>query len=783
MFESGSRWLALGLFPLVAAVSLALAGCERSTAPAELPTESELTTACSGPSDCVSGACKRPDCLVCETVDFDFDREARRVENGAVVESRYPPLSIQVFKDAARTRRGLGVAYDTSVSGRAPHLRFNGQGNALVSQSVFSQQEVAEGRVAVPDDDHHGAHFEFSFPEPVCADSLTLLGISAGERAEVRLFDSRGRELTQPVVRGGGDKQPVALGTRCGVSRLKVKLSAGGALDDLRVCAPGRSPLGLSGPGRQCGVEVIDGASSALDPCVSGTRIARGRLDGHHRRVALPFSLTELSTLCVRVEGDGAKRGSLKLDGRPMAEPEDGDVRQTAETGAHVVVFEAESGGHHASRSDATVEVLAAPGAFDPRNAKSDGCLLVTNLDENPDVFDPPGTTIFSALAQLDTSCPARDHLTLEFAVHVYRPGSCDRVKTLTGSVPATSGQSASLSATWNGTNDDGVELPDGDYLWNTEVRLVQRSHGSRRHSRELAKVKTGFRGIRLFGAVPPEDCRKAVQNRAAALGLVDLNRNFQARREVLRCGADTPTACEIDFFTVVNIQRYEMAERQIRDLVSPAEARAFSVDRDRKVRLADDDPTWLPDFCRGDADRDLVGDRRDRCPGTPAFTATDDFGCTDPTLPPAPTREDMREAFGGIRMAFASGCSASDVPAPTELVKTCIDFAAQTTNIVFRPVKNLPATCPVWYVMRGTALHQTGPNVPARPVSIAFGPLLNPVETPEGMVFALGADSGDLSDPFITGAHVRVTVQTVTGMGRTSQESEVQETTVTSCQ
>jgi hypothetical protein len=179
----------------------------------------------------------------CTYLNFDRDAAGDIIAGGDVVELAYGGIGveIEVWDDAGKTRKGLGVAFDTdNPTGGDDDLSFSGLGNVLINQEHFDAADVANGFVSEPDDEARGALFEFRFDEPVCVESMVLLDIDFGEDpAELAFYDAADNLVATHQVAPMGNRVridvplPVAA---CEVSRMTVLISSSGAMDDLKIC-------------------------------------------------------------------------------------------------------------------------------------------------------------------------------------------------------------------------------------------------------------------------------------------------------------------------------------------------------------------------------------------------------------------------------------------------------------------------------------------------------------------------------------------------------------------
>ena len=179
----------------------------------------------------------------CITLDFDFDGNGAPIARGTVLENAYAALGIFIdVYDGDRTTDGLGVAFDSSdPTGGDDDLAFVGLGNVLINQENFDNNDVAAGFVAVPDDEAHGALFEFRFDEPVCVKSMTLMDIDFDEApTEFHMYDANGDEVASHFVDPMGNNVRLELdlppAQDCVVVRATVWFESSGAMDNLQVC-------------------------------------------------------------------------------------------------------------------------------------------------------------------------------------------------------------------------------------------------------------------------------------------------------------------------------------------------------------------------------------------------------------------------------------------------------------------------------------------------------------------------------------------------------------------
>lgn len=176
----------------------------------------------------------------CQTLDFDTDAEGFAIAPGQVLHDAYAAwgVDLTVHRRLDWGRFGLGVAFDSdNPTGGDPDLGYDGLGNLLISQESYTAAEELAGFVAIPDDDACGAIFEFTLDEPACVESLDVLDLDYDEWAKLKLYDGSDEELLRELLPVTGDNGALTIepGT-CGVSRIVVKLSGSGAMDNLVLC-------------------------------------------------------------------------------------------------------------------------------------------------------------------------------------------------------------------------------------------------------------------------------------------------------------------------------------------------------------------------------------------------------------------------------------------------------------------------------------------------------------------------------------------------------------------
>jgi hypothetical protein len=180
----------------------------------------------------------------CWTLDFETDGDGAPIAPGQIVEDAYASRGVTISVDSTAKGRkpGLGVAFDaTAPTGGDDDLGFPEQGNVLINQEDFDRDDIAAGRVEVPDDQACGARFSICFEMPVCVTALTILDIDEGEDPViVDLFDADGNHTVRHEVPPVGDHERAQVvlppQDECTTVRAVVRLSGSGAIDDIVVC-------------------------------------------------------------------------------------------------------------------------------------------------------------------------------------------------------------------------------------------------------------------------------------------------------------------------------------------------------------------------------------------------------------------------------------------------------------------------------------------------------------------------------------------------------------------
>ncbi|HTA92536.1 MAG TPA: polymer-forming cytoskeletal protein [Polyangiaceae bacterium] len=128
-------------------------------------------------------------------------------------------------------------------------------------------------------------------------------------------------------------------------------------------------------------------------------------------------------------------------------------------------------------------------------------------------------------------------------------------------------------------------------------------------------------------------------------------------------CSMTGATECTVELSGRLNVEFAKIAGDLLSGTTSPAQFLALVRDRSRKRRAAANDPQLAAALCGGkDADHDWIIDSQDKCPHTPDLTATDDNGCTDSTLPDAPSAASVKSVLSNMNFMYSPACEHADV-------------------------------------------------------------------------------------------------------------------------
>jgi hypothetical protein len=423
------------------------------------------------------------------------------------------------------------------------------------------------------------------------------------------------------------------------------------------------------------------------------------------------------SSLCVRATSsrlETLQGYSVVVDSTELALPDGrtalpAEVRTSIAKGAHLVKVSLAS---H-SCDAISVDVFRAAGTFHYRADGGAGQLAIANVEEEPDVILPQKPATFTASVRVDDSgALARAKLVTEFVV--FDVTSCAEVARFGLTTSVITGQTQAISAQWSGATSTGEMLQDGQYLYVLRAALQQ-------DRRNVLSVDSVAKRIRISGQVPAAVCRDKVrEDIAASKPQSDPNIDFRNIARILGCDPKGYSACALDFLAHVDVDRRLSAQAQIRSTITPGKYLQLARDRTRKVDIFHKDPSWAPAVCLGDDDADLVPNSRDKCPGTPPLTATDDDGCTDANVPPDDPvmTANLKKRFEAMKL-IGDNCPGSPPPTGSQATGVCAAVTPAGLRLnVLKVTNQVPAAgCDVWYLVQGILT----PNAGRAPLPVQF--------------------------------------------------------------
>lgn len=204
-----------------------------------------------------------------------------------------------------------------------------------------------------------------------------------------------------------------------------------------------------------------------------------------------------------------------------------------------------------------------------------------------------------------------------------------------------------------------------------------------------------------LVGVIsPPEqglqECADSIRPRDDLSG-EERERAYQA--DIARyCSMVGEDECMIDLITRMYADSFSAASRLAQRVFSPAEYLAITKDRARKQAAVEKNPHWCG---KHDSDGDYVPDDFDTCPGTPSLSPTDDRGCLDWTLPPAPTGEEFEEVLNSYYIMVHPACEGAGPLYPLRPLfhkRSHPHGGPFWASLIHTRVANQPQGCPIWY-------------------------------------------------------------------------------------
>ncbi len=251
-----------------------------------------------------------------------------------------------------------------------------------------------------------------------------------------------------------------------------------------------------------------------------------------------------------------------------------------------------------------------------------------------------------------------------------------------------------------------------------------------------------------------------------------DLLLQTRLAKECLGDAAAPPSNATAFFIGTLNREYHRFAYMFISRALDSSSYLGLVRDRSAKAKRARAQKNYAVWFAQGDADGDLVPDRLDRCPGTPANTATHANGCPNPEglRPPAPNDADVRWALEKFRVPITPACYDAPLPAAPQTIKLGYNIVDQSTfKLAIVPVPRKPEECPIYYEFNVTIETAFAQSVPQY-AGFVFPDTANIEPGSARAVFQIvGTDSGDRKivfdwGHFLTAAHWRV--RAVNGAG-----------------
>jgi hypothetical protein len=184
------------------------------------------------------------------------------------------------------------------------------------------------------------------------------------------------------------------------------------------------------------------------------------------------------------------------------------------------------------------------------------------------------------------------------------------------------------------------------------------------KHISTGAGVKITYRpphAILRAATPPPGKCMEAIVPRSDLTGRA---REIQFQEDILRyCISPESGRCDAAVRARANVDYFTAAAALVREAMSPAAYIALVRDRERKLADLLVNETTACTVVGTDPDGDFVPTSRDACPNTPELTPTLANGCTDTSLPPAPSATDVKNSLGYVGVGSDPRCV--DAPSP----------------------------------------------------------------------------------------------------------------------
>jgi hypothetical protein len=232
----------------------------------------------------------------------------------------------------------------------------------------------------------------------------------------------------------------------------------------------------------------------------------------------------------------------------------------------------------------------------------------------------------------------------------------------------------------------------------------------------------------------------------------------YDARRDleiaVILCDNPAIPKSTAAFLGTINADLAQFAQEFMLGTLDAVAYRNARLDRSRKLRELGGDLGLHKALAKGDLDRDLIPDDRDRCRRTPAGVATDDDGCPIPgdERRPGGGEGQFRRTLSRLRLLKNEACDGAPEPLASQPFRygrspTNVPIPAGSFKLVVAQVGGMPTGCEVFYEFRLHFLDPVDSNAPpTQDVSIVFSENEDINGDPQVAIFGLPAVGQQLS-------------------------------------
>jgi hypothetical protein len=217
------------------------------------------------------------------------------------------------------------------------------------------------------------------------------------------------------------------------------------------------------------------------------------------------------------------------------------------------------------------------------------------------------------------------------------------------------------------------------------------------------------------------ENARERATRFSATKGATAYEVRRQLEADITSCSSPTMSRQTALFIGTLQADLALFAQQFLSGTMDAVTYRNARLDRSRKLRELGEDRALHEDLqAKGDADRDLIPDNRDRCPRTPYGVPTDDQGCRveGDRRRPAGNEGDLRRALGALKLLQNEACAQAPQPAVPDPVR----YGRANANAPLPPgslmfvvtqVGGMPAGCDVFYEIRMHFMDPVDVNAP----------------------------------------------------------------------